>query len=318
MFQNSLIMNQPVTKRFFLFILVQFQFVSCIWLSTDIKYYDQIVESNKLEFLNGKTVLIRVSEGDSEMMGDILGFIKCDEVKTHHIQDRYPRMDMKNGKIPDKLRATIKTIMPNVIFKSDYCDTIETKETVFLNETQWKTQIEKSSYYTMYCVKEYTETYYKNKTSVLRSNFSEKCNKIPEYSHTVDFTSDEIKMLVGNKIKIRSEYDRGHMGSLVFYFLNYVTLGVMPVSAKFYTKVEFENDVRYQSLTTLYSGTMSRSIWNYLIWPVWIFIPGSKIRFGDPMDYRPTSESLGESLFFIVEPFRKTVITRILKERLQK
>ncbi|EPG83283.1 hypothetical protein [Leptospira santarosai] len=310
-------MNKPITKRFFLSILVQFQFVSCIWLSTDIKYYDQTVESNTLEFSNVKTILIRMSEGDPQMIGDILGFMKYDDgTKTYRIRDRYPRMDMKNSKIPDKLRAVIKTIVSNVLFKSDYCDTIETQETLFLNETQLKTLFENSSYDTMGYPN--TKTYYKNKTSVLRSSFSEKCNKIPEYSHTVDFTSDEIEILAGNKIEITSKYDRGNIVDLLNYILNYVTLGVMPLHAKFDTNVRFEHDDRYERARLLYSGTMSRSIWNYLIWPVWIFIPGSKIRFGGPIDYTPTLESPGESLFFKVEPFRKAVLTRILKERLKK
>lgn len=254
-----------------------------------------------------------MSEGDSQMIGDTLGFIECDGIKVYHSQDRYPRMDMKNSKIPDKLRAAIETVMPNVLFKSDYCSTIETKETLFLNETQWKTQVENYSYYTKGWLKSCTKTYYKNKTSISRSKFSERCNRIPEYSHTVDFTSDEIKMLAGN-IEITSDYARSNIETLLDYVLNYVTLGIMPLSAKFDTNARFTHDYRYS--TMLYSGTMSRSIWNYFIWPIWILIPGSKIRFGDPISHLPTSESLEEFLFFKVESFRKAAITRILKERL--
>ncbi|WP_082278330.1 hypothetical protein [Leptospira interrogans] len=313
-------MNQPAANRFFLFICTQFSFVSCIWLSTNIKDSNEIVKLSALKFSNRKTVLIRIPDGDSQMIGDTLGLIECNGTRIDHIEDRYPRIDMKNGKIPNNLRAAIETVMPNVLFKSDYCSTIETKETLFLNETQWKTQVERhfsiNNAWAESCVK----TYYKTSGALLRSKFSEKCNRIPEYSHIVDFTSDEIKALAGDEIYIRSGYSGGN-NDLLNYILHYVTLGIVPMSSDFHTYAEFYDC--NQCSIELYYGTMSRSLWNYFIWPVWIFIPDAKIRFGSPKFHFPTSQSLGESFprityFFKVKPFQKAMITKILEERLPK
>ncbi|MGJ4751892.1 hypothetical protein [Leptospira kmetyi] len=295
-------------------------FFSCIWLTTD----TQQVPLKKRIFQTEddviyKPILIRISEGAPLIVGDPLGSLECvSENGQRKIPafDVYDRNEMYNGKPTDKLRTLIKNAIPNVLFKFDYCSTVETKENVYLDDNKWKSQLEK--YAEMQ--KENPHLCHKirkeHSINIIRSRFSETCIRIPKSEMTIDISRQEADLLAEGKIRFNIHYTTRSLGYGLGWMLNVLSLGFMSLDATVYAGFTFktESEVVSENETYVmrYKGRIRKSVWNYFLWPIWIFRPTERIRFGTP--FSDPDDTIGSD-DFRQESARQALIVKFLENR---
>ncbi|MBM9499140.1 hypothetical protein JWG44_02580 [Leptospira sp. 201903071] len=267
-----------------------------------------------------KPVLIRISDGDSQIVGDQIGFLNCVNENGQNkitVFDIYDRNETFNTKPSDKLRTLIQNAIPNVLFKSDYCSTVETKEAVSLDDTQWKFQLEK--YAEIQNEKPHLCDKIRNVNSknLIRSKFSETCVQIPKSVITVDISHQEAVLLAEGKIKFKIDYTTLSLGYGLGWMFNILSLGFMSLDSTIYAGSTFKNEPvaedKNAAYVMRYRGGMSKSVWNYFIWPIWLFKPNERIRFGTPFSDPDDTIGLDD---FKQESARQALIVNFLENRL--
>ncbi|WP_156781767.1 hypothetical protein [Leptospira tipperaryensis] len=294
---------------------------SCIWLSTDtqqIPLKEKIFQSD--EDVVYKPILIRISDGDSQIVGDKLGSLDCVSEKGQNkisVFDIYDRNEMFNGKPSDKLRTLIQKAVPNVLFKSDYCSTVETREPVYLDDAKWKFQLEQ--YAEMQKEKPHlcNKIRKENSNNVIRSKFSETCVRIPKSEISIDLSRQEAVLLAEGKIQFNLDYTTLSLGYGLGWMLNVVSLGFMSLDSTVYGSSNFKNEslVEGKNGTHVmrYRGGIKKSVWNYFIWPIWLFKPEERIRFGTPFSDPDDTIGLDD---YTQESARQALIVNFLENRL--
>ncbi|RHX83799.1 hypothetical protein [Leptospira stimsonii] len=305
----------------FLQISSLFPFFSCIWLTSNtqqiplkeiiFQYDDGIVY---------KPILIRISEGDPQIVGDKIGFLDCINENGPVIisaSDIYDRNEMFNGKPSDKLRSMIKNAIPNVLFKSDYCSTVETKESVYIDKTKWKSQLERYAKLQvgkpLFCHK----TPIENSKRIIRSKFSETCSRTLKPEFTIDITHQEAVLLAEGKINFHISYSNRSLGYGLGWMFNVLSLGFLSLYSQIDALSTFGDESLFEGkkrpYVMRYRGEFEKSVWNYFIWPIWIFKPNERIRFGNPLS--DPNETIGLD-DYRQESTRQALIVNFLENRL--
>lgn len=292
-------------------------FFSCIWLTADtqqVPLKKRIFQTE--EDLIYKPILIRISEGDTRIVGDHLGSLECAGERGKRkfpAYDVYDRNEMFNGKPSDKLRALIKNAVPNVLFKFDYCSTIETKETVYLDDNKWKLQLER--YAEMQKEKPHLCNKIQNENSIniIRFKFSETCTRIPESEITIDISRQDAVLLAEGKIEFNIHYTSRSLAYGLGWMLNILSLGFISLDSTFHAASTFKSEVETETYVMRFKGRISKSVWNYFLWPIWIFKPAERIRFGTP--FSDPDETIGFDEF-TQESARQALVAKFLENRL--
>ncbi|MBM2889181.1 hypothetical protein KQY10_07535 [Leptospira interrogans] len=303
--------NQNNRKRlklpFTLLILIPFT-NHCLWLSTSIHYTSDLNGYARLPE-DIQTLLIRVSDENSkELVGDTLANVECTQPVgsfaqvTFPISDIYKRREMWNGKISQTARNAIRKIIPNVIFKADYCTTLETKEQFFLTESELNLKIQNQTrYLPPGCV---LTRNINQRRAVVRSQFSETCGKIPDYSHVKSLTSRELDLISNGKVIIEIEDDRNPTGKgynmelVISAIKHFVSLGIIPLHSKFEAFARLKSSDGYSNRILIYQGELTKSIWNYFLFPLWLVRSDSKIRLDGPFSERPADSISFDDYFY--------------------
>ncbi|PJZ55611.1 hypothetical protein [Leptospira barantonii] len=307
--------------RLFLFFSL-LSFFSCIWLTADtqqVPLKKRIFQTE--EDVIYKPILIRISDGAPLIVGDPLGSLECvHENGKREIPafDIYDRNETYNGKPSDKLRTLIKNAIPSALFKSDYCSTVETKENVYLDDNKWKFQLEKYAE----IQKEKPHLCHKirkvNSINIIRSRFSETCIPIPKSELTIDISRQEAVLLAEGKIRFNIRYTTRSLGYGLGWMFNILSLGFMSLDSHVYAgsilKTESEVGTENETYVMRSMGRMRKSVWNYFLWPIWIFKPTERIRFGTPFSDPDDTIGLDD---FTQESTRQTLIVEFLEKRLQ-
>ncbi|PJZ52301.1 hypothetical protein [Leptospira adleri] len=298
-----------------------FPFISCIWLTSDtqqIPLKEKIFQSG--ESVVYKPILIRISDGDTQIVGDKIGSLDCmsengrDKISAFDI---YDRNEMFNGKPSDKLRTLIKNAVPNVLFKSDYCTTVETEEPVHLDDVRWKFQLDK--YAEMQNKKPHLcqRIGKENSKNIIRSKFSETCVRIPKYELIVDISRKEAVLLAEGKIQFNIDHSNRSLGYGLGWMFNVFSLGFLSLNSSVSASSTFKNEPigedKYAAYVIRYRGGMEKSFWNYFIWPIWLFKPDERIRFGTPFSDPDDTIGLDD---FTQESARQALVVDFLENRL--
>lgn len=306
--------------RFFL-ISSLIPFFSCIWLTTNtqqIPLKERIFQSD--EGVIYKPILIRISEGDPQIVGDKIGFLDCiNENGREKISafDIYDRNEMFNGKPSDQLRMLIKKTIPNVLFKSDICSTVETKESVYLDDTKWKSQLERYSKLQKEKLHFCQMTRRENSNNIIRSKFSETCSRTLKSEFTIDITRQEALLLAEGKIQFHISYSNRSLGYGLGWMFNVLSLGFLSLYSSIDAFSAFGDESLFEGkkrpYVMRYRGGIEKSVWNYFVWPIWIFKPDERIRFGTP--FSDPNETIGLD-DYTQESTRQSLIVNFLEDRL--